>query len=97
MSETIEDMLDLPNLTEQSLMAVTAPTRARRCRTKPALLLAHIHAAYQQLQASLSTLAHNTRSQEHRVNIGAAQQDLDRWHILHWNNITEPRRKGRKV
>jgi hypothetical protein len=50
-------------------------------------VLAHIHAAYQQLQASLTTLAHNTKSQERRMNIGAAQKDLDQWRIAHWHRI----------
>jgi len=51
------------------------------------VLLAHIHAAYHQLQVSLTTLAHNTKSQEYRENIGAAQKDLDRWRIQHWSHI----------
>jgi hypothetical protein len=61
------------------------------------LVLAHIDAAYLQLQASLTTLANNTRSQEHRVNIGAAQQDLDHWRVLHWSNISEPLSENRKM
>jgi hypothetical protein len=62
-----------------------------------AIVLAHIHAAYSQLQASLTTLAHNTRSQEHKANVGAAQQDLDHWRVLHWSNINEAARRKRKM
>lgn len=58
-------------------------------QTDIVIVLGHIDAAYRQLQASLSTLAHNTRSQEHKANIGAAQKDLDNWRIVHWSNINE--------
>jgi hypothetical protein len=60
------------------------------------LVLVHIDAAYLQLQASLTTLANNTRSQEHRVNIGAAQQDLDHWRLAHWDHINVAPRRERK-
>jgi len=53
------------------------------------MLLAHIHSAYQQLQASLTTLAHNTNSQERKENIGVAQKDLDQWRVDHWSSINE--------
>ena len=59
-----------------------------------AMVLAHIHAAYQQLQASLTTLSHKTKNQEHKENIGVAQKELDRWHVTHWSKINEaPQRK----
>jgi len=51
------------------------------------IVLAHIDAAYLQLQASLTTLAHNTKSQVHKANIGAAQEVLDHWRVAHWSNI----------
>jgi hypothetical protein len=66
-------------------------------QTDIVIVLAHIDAAYLQLQASLTTLAHNTSSKEHRANIGAAQQDLDRWCVLHWSNISEPLSENRKM
>ena len=56
-------------------------------QTNIGIVLTHIDAAYRQLQASLTTLAHHTRSQEHKANIGAAQQDLDNWRVAHWANI----------
>lgn len=63
-------------------------------QTDITIVLTHIDAAYSQLQASLSTLANNTRSQEHKANIGVAQQDLDHWRIVHWSEInTVPKRK----
>ena len=65
-------------------------------QTDIAIVLTHIHAAYRQLQASLTTLAHNTRNQEHKANIGAAQQDLDRWRVAHWSNINAALRQKRK-
>jgi hypothetical protein len=65
-------------------------------QTEITILLAHIHAAYQQLQASLTTLAHNTKRQELRENIGAAQKDLDRWRINHWNRIGKDERPDKK-
>lgn len=66
-------------------------------RTDIAILLTHIHVAYRQLQASLTTLAHNTRNQEHKANIGAAQQDLDNWRVAHWSNINAAPRRKRKT
>ena len=67
-----------------------------RSRTSIKVLLAHIHAAYQQLQASLTTLAQNTKGQEFKENIGVAQRDLDRWRITHWSNINKiPQGKGK--
>jgi len=57
------------------------------------MVLTHIHAAYQQLQASLTTLAHNTSSQEHKVDIGVAQQELDHWRVTHWSNINPDARR----
>jgi hypothetical protein len=68
-----------------------------KCQTSTRMILAHIHAAYQQLQASLTTLSHKTKDQEHKENIGVAQKELDRWRIAHWRNITERPRKGRKA
>ena len=65
-------------------------------QTEITILLAHIHAAYQQLQASLTTLAHNTKRQEFRENIGAAQKDLDRWRINHWIRIGKDERPDKK-
>ena len=65
-------------------------------QTSITMLLAHIHAAYQQLQASLTTLAHNTRSQEHKEKIGAAQKDLDRWRVAHWRRINADERSNEK-
>ena len=62
-------------------------TKVGKRRTDIKIVLSHIDAAYFQLQASLTTLAHNTRSQEHKANICAAQQDLDHWRVTHWNNI----------
>lgn len=62
-------------------------------KTNIETLLTHIHAAYQQLQSSLTTLAHNTSSQEHKANIGVAQQDLDHWRVAHWNNINPAARR----
>jgi len=68
--------------------------RVGKRETEISVLLAHIHAAYQQLQASLTTLAHNTKSQEHKENIGVAQKELDHWRVAHWSNIYRtPRRK----
>lgn len=65
-------------------------------QTDIAIVLTHIDAAYRQLQASLTTLTHNTRSKEHKANIGAAQQDLDHWRVVHWANINAaPQRKGK--
>jgi hypothetical protein len=61
--------------------------KLRKRQTNIATILTHIHAAYQRLQASLTTLAQRTRSQDHKANIGAAQQDLDHWRIAHWNKI----------
>jgi hypothetical protein len=65
-------------------------------QTSITMLLAHIHAAYQQLQASLTTLVHNTKSQEHRDNIGVAQKDLDRWRVDYWSRIYRDERPNRK-
>jgi hypothetical protein len=65
-------------------------------QTEITILLAHIHAAYQQLQASLTTLAHNTKRQEFRENIGAAQKDLDRWRVAHWRCINANERSDEK-
>ena len=65
-------------------------------QTNMATLLTHIHAAYHQLQASLTTLAHNTSSQEHKANIGVAQQDLDHWRVAHWSNINPAAQRKRK-
>jgi len=62
-------------------------------QTNRAMVLTHIYAAYQQLQASLTTLAHNTSSQEHKTNIGVAQQDLDHWRVAHWSNINPAARR----
>jgi hypothetical protein len=61
------------------------------------IVLIHIDAAYRQLQASLTTLAHNTRSQEHKANIGVAQQDLVYWRVAHWNNINAAPPKKRRM
>ena len=41
-------------------------------------------------------LAHNTGSQEHKANIGVAQQDLDRWRVAHWSNINPAARENEK-
>ena len=68
----------------------------REQRTSVSVLMAHIHAAYQQLQASLTTLAHDTRNQEYRNDVGNAQRDLDKWRIQHWRNITDPSRRKEK-
>jgi hypothetical protein len=65
-------------------------------QTEITILLAHIHAAYQQLQASLTTLAHNTKHQELRENIGVAQKDLDWWRINRWNRIGKDERPDKK-
>jgi len=66
-------------------------------QTNIGIVLTHIDAAYRQLQASLSTLAHNTRNQENKANIGAAQQDLDHWRAAHWDNINvAPEQKRKK-
>jgi hypothetical protein len=66
-------------------------------QTDIVIVLTHIDATYRQLQASLTTLAHNTRSQEHKANIGAAQQDLDHWRVAHWNNINAAPQLKRKM
>ncbi len=65
-------------------------------KTNMATLLTHIHAAYHQLQASLTTLAQRTRNQEHKANIGIAQQDLDHWRIAHWSKINPADRKKQR-
>lgn len=69
-------------------------------QTDITIVLTHIDAAYSRLQASLSTLANNTKNLKHKANVGAAQQDLDHWRIVHWaeiNRVPERKKKGRQV
>jgi|GEM_PF-2805012 len=51
-------------------------SKVSKRQTDIVIVLAHIDAAYLQLQASLTTLAHNTRSQEQKANIGGSTTGL---------------------